>query len=153
MAYANPRLIQALRITYEKLKHSPLYSWGHLGACNCGHLAQAVTRQSAQEIHKAALRRAGDWGEVVVEYCPQSRLPVDHILTQLYDLGLTARDIEHFEDLSDPQVLAEVVESGVYLTRNDKDHVMRYIQGWITVLEKALFQASSEPLPPLRKAS
>ena len=76
-----------------------------------------------------------------MEYCPQSRLPVDHILTQLYDLGLTARDIEHFEDLSDPQVLAEVVDSGVYLTRNDKDHVMRYIQGWITVLEKALFQA------------
>ena len=127
MAYANPRLIQALRITYEKLKHSPLYSWGHLGACNCGHLAQAVTRQSAQEIHKAALRRAGDWGRSLWSIVPRVVFRRSHSNTALR-FRLTARDIEHFEDLSDPQVLAEVVESGVYLTRNDKDHVMQYIK-------------------------
>ena len=61
MAYPNRALILALEATHAKLKTSPLYAWGHLGACNCGHLAQVVTRKSAAEIHRLAVRRAGDW--------------------------------------------------------------------------------------------
>ena len=88
-----------------------------------------------------------------MDYCPQSLLPVDHILTQLYNLGLTARDIEHFEDLSDPKVLAELVAPGVYLARNDKSHVMLYIQGWISVLEKEQIQSAETSSETFLKAS
>ena len=140
MAYPNRALILALEATHAKLINSPLYAWGHLGACNCGHLAQVVTQKSAAEIHRLALRRAGDWGEVAIDYCPQSGLPVDHILSEMFDLGLSATDIDHFEDLSDPEVLAEVVTPGVYLSRNDKNHVLLYIEGWIRVLKRALNQ-------------
>ncbi|MBL91493.1 MAG: hypothetical protein CMH56_06735 [Myxococcales bacterium] len=154
MAYPNRALILALEATHAKLKTSPLYAWGHLGACNCGHLAQVVTRKSAAEIHRLAVRRAGDWGEVAIDYCPQSGLPVDHVLSEMFDLGLSASDIEHFEDLSDPEVLAELVAPGVYLSRNDKDHVLMYIEGWITVLKRALNQKESAlQTETFRKAS
>ena len=154
MAYPNRALIVALQATHARLKDSPLYAWGHLGACNCGHLAQVVTQKSAAEIHRMAVRRAGDWGEVAIDYCPQSGLPVDHILTEMFNLGLNASDIDHFEDLSDPEVLSEVVSPGVYLSRNDKAHVLLYIEGWITVLKRALETAQVAQSPEkLRKAS
>lgn len=154
MAFPNVALIDALRRTHKHLQTSPLYSWGHLGSCNCGHLAQVVTHKSAKEIHEAALKRAGDWGEVVVDHCPQSHLPVDYILSELYALGLTPADIEHFEDLSDPAVLAHIVSPGVYLARNDKNHVLLYIQGWITHLEQELASSVVQlPREPLLKAS
>ena len=138
MAYPNIALIQALERTHAKLQDTPLYAWGHLGACNCGHLAQVVTQKTAAEIHRLAVRRAGDWGEVVIDYCPQSGLPVDHILSEMFDLGLTSTDVAHFEDLSDPEVLREVVKPGEYLTRNDKEHVLLYIEGWVRVLQREL---------------
>ena len=138
MAYPSVALIDALRKTYEHLQTSPLYSCGHLGSCNCGHFVQVVTQKSVKEIHEAALRCAGDWGEVIVEHCSQSHLPVDYILSELYALGLTPADIAHFEDLSDPEVLVHVVSPGVYLARNDKHHVLLYLQGWIMHLEQTL---------------
>ena len=71
-----------------------------------------------------ALRRAGDWGEVVVDHCPQSHLPVDYILSELIVLSSTPEDRAHFEDLFDPEVLAHLVSPGVYLIRNHKKHVL-----------------------------
>jgi hypothetical protein len=69
----------------------------------------------AKEIHEAALRRAGDWGEVIVDHCPQSHLPVDYILSELYALGLISADIAYFEDLFDPEVRVHIISPGVYL--------------------------------------
>jgi hypothetical protein len=123
MAYPNVALIDALRKTYLHLQTSPLPSWGYLGSYNCGYWVQAVTQKPAKEIHEAALRRAGGWGEVVVDHSPQRHLPVGYILSELYALGLTPVDIAYFEDLFDPEVPAHIVSSGVYLTRYHKNHV------------------------------
>ena len=44
MAYATPVLIEALRATALKLdSETTVYRWTHMGACNCGHLAQHLT--------------------------------------------------------------------------------------------------------------
>lgn len=44
MAIASERLIDMLRQTVVALKDSDQYQWGHSGACNCGHLAQVLTK-------------------------------------------------------------------------------------------------------------
>ena len=76
-----------------------------MGSCNCGHLAQTLTRLPKEEIHRMALERAGDWGEQAREYCSTSGFPMDHVLAVLFDAGLSRDDIWHFERLSDPRVL------------------------------------------------
>jgi hypothetical protein len=63
MAKASLELIEALRKTANKLTNSNNYQWGHMGACNCGFLAQEVTQFRKEEIHARAMQRYGDWSE------------------------------------------------------------------------------------------
>jgi hypothetical protein len=44
MANPNPELIAAIEKTVSKLKNGSPYQWGHMGACNCGNLAQELTK-------------------------------------------------------------------------------------------------------------
>ena len=43
MARPSRRLIDALRATARRLEDGARYEWGHMGRCNCGHLAQTLT--------------------------------------------------------------------------------------------------------------
>ena len=63
MSQLGPDLIAALRSTARRLEGGARYRWTHMGSCNCGHLAQTLTRLPREEIHRLALERAGDWGE------------------------------------------------------------------------------------------
>ena len=63
MAKATPFLIEAIRNTARSLEKSEKYQWGHMGSCNCGHLAQELTRLNASEIHQRAMQKYGDWNE------------------------------------------------------------------------------------------
>jgi hypothetical protein len=105
MARANLALIAVLRTTAARLKLGAPYRWTHLGACNCGHLAQTVTRLDAEAIRRYAMERAGEWADQVLEFCPASGYPMDEILRALFELGLTSDDLAHLEKLSAPQVL------------------------------------------------
>jgi hypothetical protein len=56
MAKTNTETIALLRKTAASIEKSPHYQWGHMGSCNCGFLAQEITRLSKDEIHACAMK-------------------------------------------------------------------------------------------------
>lgn len=139
MATATRELITALRLTAARLRTDVPYRWTHMGACNCGHLAQTVTQLSRAEIHRIALERAGDWGEQALEYCPSSNLPIDHVMAELLELGLEQDDINHLERLSDPRVRKALPpEQRRTLDFRSRMDAVDYMMAWARLLEEQL---------------
>jgi hypothetical protein len=138
MATPTLELISALRVTVQRLRSGERYQWTHQGCCNCGHLAQTITRQDRATIHQLALEKAGDWGEKAVEYCPTSGYPIDHIIGQMLAIGLTREDIYHLERVSDRRVLLRLPEGQRDLQRNRREDVILYMETWAALLEEAL---------------
>ncbi|MEX2514238.1 MAG: hypothetical protein WD398_15145 [Cyclobacteriaceae bacterium] len=137
MAKSNPILINAIGNTISKLKNGAPYQWGHMGACNCGNLAQEITHVSKGEIHQYAMQRFGDWSEQLKDYCPTSGLPMDLMISRLLDSGLDLEDLIHLEKLSDPNILAALPESEQReLRKNRKEDVILYLEIWLKQLEK-----------------
>lgn len=136
MAKASIKVIKALRNTINNLKSGAPYQWGHMGSCNCGNLAQEVTRLSKSEIHAFAMQRHGDWNEQLNEYCPSSGLPVDLMIGELVGAGFTLEDLMHLERLSDPQVLKVIpTAKRNELRKNSKEDVVLYLETWVKLLE------------------
>lgn len=149
MAQPNPRLIEALRATAARLSEGAPYQWGHMGSCNCGHLAQVITEHSGADIHAGALRGHGDWSEQVVDYCPTSGLPMDGIITAMLEAGLNRDDLVHLERLSDPEILRRFpVEERGDLRRNRRDDVVRYLVAWAEILEERLMSRLTPVVEP-----
>src|SRR5262245_16897043 len=139
-------LVIALRATAARLRLGAPYQWGHFGACNCGHLAQTLTRKSSADIHRAALERAivmrgriEDWGEAVVDYCPASSLPLDDVLAEMLSAGLDLRDIRHLEDLDAPDILRRLPAEKRHLSRNDRADLILYLETWADLLAEERF--------------
>ncbi|HKS21658.1 MAG TPA: hypothetical protein VJZ76_02580 [Thermoanaerobaculia bacterium] len=128
-------LLAALDRTIARLSGDTAYSWGHMGMCNCGHLAQSITGLTQAEIHASALEREGDWEAQANRYCPSSGLLIDTVLAAMFALGLTRDDIRHLEKLSDPNVLRGAGRT--YLRRNQRDDVLVYLKAWREVLDEA----------------
>lgn len=149
MARISPQLIEALRNAALKLENSPNYQWGHMGLCNCGFVAQEVTKLSKTEIHQRAMMQHGDWTEQLNDYCPQSGLPMDSIIDTLIAFGFDADDLKHLERLSDPKILSRIPLEKRDLKHNIKRDVMLYFQTWIALLEDQW--ANSIQLPDLTK--
>lgn len=138
MARASLKLVNALRRTADKLKKGVPYQWGHMGSCNCGHLAQELTRFSKAEIHqRALLSRSGDWNEQLIDYCPTSGLPLDDVISELLAYGLDVDDLKHLERLSDPKILLSLATSERNLRQNFRDDVVKYLYTWASLLEEA----------------
>lgn len=137
MARPSIELITAFRKTIDKLKNGAPYQWGHMGACNCGNLAQEITEFSKGEIHQYALQRHGDWNEQLNDYCPTSGLPMDTVIDQLVSAGLSIADLGHLEKLSSPEVLKQIpFEKRMNLKKNKKEDVIFYMETWVKILEK-----------------
>ena len=134
MARANPELISALRRTAQRLATDVSYQWGHMGMCNCGHLAQAITGLPGAEIHASALIREGDWEQQANDYCPTSGNIIDVVLAAMFDLGLTRADVRNLEKLADLEVLRR---AGRHLRFNNRDDVVRYMNAWADLLEQS----------------
>ena len=130
-------LADALRQTANRLARGERYAWTHMGACNCGHLAQTVTLSSPQELHEIALMRAGDWSEQLREYCPTSGYPLDIIIERLVELGATRAELAHLERLSDPAVLRLIpVDRRRELSFRERDDVILYMRTWAELLDQ-----------------
>ena len=138
MARPTRPLIEAIHSTIDRIASGASYQWGHMGACNCGHLAQSLTDRSRAEIHAAALRRAGDWGQQSIDYCPTSGLPFDDIISIMLDAGLELSDIDNLERLNDQRVLARIPIEDRWLQRNNREHALRYMREWASMLEEEL---------------
>lgn len=139
-------LVQALRDTARRLASEAPYQWGHMGSCNCGHLAQTVTKLTKAEIHAQALQRSGDWERQLSEYCPTSGLPFDRTVDEMLALGFTREDLTYLERLADPAVRAAIpFERRNALRHNQRDDVVLYLRSWADLLEAQLL--SVLPLP------
>ena len=141
MAKPSIDLIQALRNTAKQLKNSAHYQWGHMGSCNCGFLAQELTRLTRDQIHSRAMQRYGDWNEQLNDYCPTSGLLMDDLITHLLEAGLDIDDLKHLEMLSDPHVLRHLPSKRLYLTRNVQADVVEYLKTWAKMLEEQLIDS------------
>ena len=135
MARANSELISALRRTAQRLATDVSYQWGHMGMCNCGHLAQSITGLASAEIHSSALVREGDWEQQANDYCPTSGNLIDVVLAAMFDLGLTRTDVRNLEKLADLEVLRR---AGRHLRFNNRDDVVLYMRNWADLLEESV---------------
>lgn len=142
MANPTPELILGIRKTIKKLKDGAPYQWGHMGACNCGNLAQEITKLNKGEIHRYAMQRHGDWNEQLVDYCPTSSYPMDLMVTKMLEAGLTLDDLMHLEKLSDPEILRRIpAERRQNLVKNAKNDVILYMEVWVKLLEEKWLEA------------
>ncbi|TVT43042.1 hypothetical protein FNT36_02820 [Hymenobacter setariae] len=145
-------LIQALRDTARRLAAEAPYQWGHMGSCNCGHLAQTVTSLTKAEIHTQALQRYGDWERQLIDYCPTSGLPFDQTIDEMLALGFSRQDLTHLEKISDPAVrLAIPFERRNALRHNQRDDVVLYLRTWADLLEQRLLDTL--PLPEVAETA
>jgi hypothetical protein len=118
---------------------------GHMGSCNCGHLAQVLLNISKDEIHRAAMEKTGDWSEQVTSYCPTSGLEMDRLIFSLFEKGLSPQDIMNLEYLKDPRVLECIPQEKLPLRINVREDVIVYLEIWASLLEMELIE--SMPLP------
>lgn len=152
MATATLALVTALRTTAARMASGAVYTWTHLGACTCGHLAQTLTPLSPAEIHRLALQRPGDWAEQALEFCPSSGLPLDHVFSTMLAVGLSTDDIANLERLADPRVHQALDPALVRsLDYRNRDHVVAYLRAWAALLEGELplptpVEPAAEPL-------
>ena len=138
-----PDLVIALRLTSDRLANDTSYQWGHMGMCNCGHLAQSITGLTPAEIHSSAMTRFGDWEQQANDYCPTSGQLIDHILPAMFSLGLTRSDIRNLEKLADDDVVRRM---GRYPKHNVREDVLDYMRTWAEMLEeKTYVTASARP--------
>jgi hypothetical protein len=136
MAKASVYLINGIRKAAKSIRIGQAYQWGHMGSCNCGHLAQAITRKTKAEIHARALRtRSGDWSEQLNDYCPTSGLPMDEVIDEMLAAGLTRTDLAHLERLSDPAILKAIDPVQLPLKHNRRDDAVLYLETWADLLE------------------
>jgi hypothetical protein len=136
MARVTVELITAFRRTINNLKNNAPYEWGHMGACNCGNLAQEITRLSKAEIHRYAMQKSGDWNDQLIDYCPTSGYPMDLMINKLVEAGLTIDELKHLEKLSDPKVLSHIeLPKRHHLQKNRKEDFILYLETWTFILE------------------
>lgn len=145
MARPTPELIDALRRTAQNLKNGAPYEWGHMGGCNCGNLAQELTKLSKDQIHRYAMERYGDWNEQVDDFCATSQMPIDLLINEMLTAGLTLEDLKHLERLDDRLVLARFPLEKRFLRHNVREDVITYINAWASLLEDQLLERITLP--------
>lgn len=146
MARPTPELINALRKTAQKMKDGAPYHWGHMGGCNCGNLAQELTKLDREQIHRYAMQRYGDWNEQVNDYCSTSSMPIDLVINEMLNTGLTLEDLKHLEKLDDRAVLIRLPLEKRFLKHNVRDDVIAYLTTWADLLEEQLLEKIKLPV-------
>jgi hypothetical protein len=151
MAKANNEIILVLRKTAKELSKASTYQWGHMGSCNCGFLAQQITKMSSKEIHSKAMQKHGDWNEQLNDYCPTSGLLMDDLISQMLDFGFDSDDLKHLEKLSDKKILRCLPVEERYLQHNNKNDVIKYLETWAAMLEQSLIKNIELPAIDVQK--
>ena len=147
MAKVSAETILAIRNTAQHLTKSKEYQWGHMGACNCGFLAQEVCKISKEEIHRSAMQGYGDWNEQLNDYCPSSGLPMDELIDKLLDFGFSRIDLKDLEKLSSKEIIEQLAPERRNLRHNVKSDVIEYLNTWADLLESQLLEQITFDLP------
>lgn len=141
MARPISEIIELLRKTGADIDTSSDYQWGHMGACNCGHLAQNITMKTKAEIHSSAMKGIGDWNDQLNDFCPGSGLPFEQIVQEMLAIGFSVKDLMCLEYLNDKKVL-QLLPEGVYLAKNKREDVVMYLNIWADMLEEEMNQTT-----------
>jgi hypothetical protein len=141
MAKTSAEIINLLRNTATAIAQTSDYQWGHMGACNCGHLAQQITHLNKDEIHRRAMQSHGDWSEQLNDYCPASGLPLDDLISEMIAIGFDTSDLKHLERLSDPSILNTLPFNEKFLIHNRKADVVAYLEAWANKIEADLLES------------
>ena len=165
MAQSYARLPELLRETASRLSESgTTYRWSSFGHCNCGHLAQTVTGLRAAELQRRAMQCEGDWASQArdaerdrrpvfemgdrpapdegawepedVGACSVTGKPMDEVLAQIHQMGLSAADIANLERLSDPEVRRRLGNNTDDFSHYIRENVVRYLHAWADLLEE-----------------
>lgn len=145
MAQAKLEIIEALRKTAKKLNSGSPYMWGHMGSCNCGNLAQEITKRSKAEIHAYAMQGHGDWNEQLNDYCGTTAMPINLVIHEMLSAGFALEDLQNLEKLSDKQILMRLPAENRYLRHNVKADVIVYLLEWANMLEEQLLDSIKLP--------
>lgn len=152
MAIISLKLIEAFRRTISKLKNNAPYQWGHMGACNCGNLAQELTHLTKAEIHQFAMQKSGDWNDQLIDYCPTSGYPMDLMISKMVEAGLTIDELKHLERLSDPKILQHIpFAHREKMEKNKKEDVILYMETWADILENEWLSQNPITLEEINK--
>jgi hypothetical protein len=144
MPSINIELITAIRNTIAKLKNGSPYQWGHMGACNCGNLAQELINIPKDEIHRYAMEKSGDWNDQLIDFCPDSGFPMDLMISKMIEKGLTVEELRHLELLSDPKILKNIpFEKRTQMAKNNRHDVVLYFETWLEILENQWIEDQS----------
>jgi len=135
MKLPNMELVRAMRSAAKRLRANAVYSWGHHGSCNCGHLIQSLTKLTHRQIRQAAHQKDGEWKDLSRTHCETSGLEVDKILKILFSLGLNVEDIIHLENLSDPKILKLMPIDSNSVKRNNRMHLIYYLESWADYID------------------
>jgi hypothetical protein len=139
MAHPNIELISALRETAKRLRNEKQkYAWGNHGSCNCGNLLQVVTKLDEKEIIQYARTGVGEWTELAEDYCGVTDAPVSLLISKLQEIGLTPSDIHNIEYLEDKEVLQALPGGFRWLSRNQREDVIVYMETMAQLLEDKL---------------
>ena len=138
MAKPTLELIEALRVTAQRLRKGGYYAWGNHGACNCGNLVQSLTQLTKEEILNYAQSGIGEWTELAEEYCEETNAPVNLLIQKLELAGLNPTDIHNIEYLSDHSVLTALPGGFRWLQRNVREDVILYFETFANILEDKL---------------
>ncbi|MCL6258737.1 hypothetical protein M3O96_06545 [Aquiflexum sp. TKW24L] len=132
----NFELIAAIRSTIKKLKKGSPYQWGHMGACNCGNLAQELIHLTKEDIHRFAMEKHGDWNDQLLDYCPESGFPMDLMISKMLEKGLKISELRQLEKLSDPKILSNIpLPKRNQMEKNNRADVILYFETWLEMLE------------------
>ncbi len=161
MAYPSTHLIDVLRQTAERMATGVQYQWTHMGHCNCGHLAQTLTGLGHAQLHAWGLEKYGDWSDKAAQYatefaddattgtCP-SGYPIDGVIFQMLEAGLTLNDITALERLSDRAVLLRLPLEQRALDYRKRADVVLYLRTWADQLEEQLTERAVQELVQVR---
>lgn len=129
-------LASALDKAAEKMLNSDTYQWGHMGACNCGFLAQELTGKTREELHELAMMKSGDWNDQLNDYCSTSGLPMDEVISRMELAGLHITSLQSLERLSDERILKLVPNNRKPLSYNKREDAALYMKSWAKVIRE-----------------
>ncbi|MGA1525967.1 MAG: hypothetical protein ACO4CZ_18540 [Planctomycetota bacterium] len=131
---ANLRLAFALRKTADRLADGARYEWGHVGRCNCGHVAQTLTDFDDRQILRIFGQDLSEWTEHARNRCADTNRDLVALFDVLHTAGMSHEDVLHLENLSDPRILARMPDGDRDLQRNERHDVVRYLRAYADLL-------------------
>jgi hypothetical protein len=120
------------------------YEWNDRTRCNCGIVARHVLQTTTAELRKQLPPIYVDgnftptWREMTQTYCAESGLTKNEVFSRLFAAGLRTEDFGHLEDLSHPEILAQMTpyrRETVAVRRSRKSDVIAYLRAWAAGIE------------------